>query len=531
MTAIALAGTARHPAAGDRDVAHAAEALIPADAAADAEALFLLRAGVHAVYAAAGQVPQVVPAAVQPAPADAAPYSSIRLMGLLQNAMATDAKLLLADFLAQMHGTGLLAPPELLPDLLNMADAEVRTQLLPVLGERGRWLARLNPAWDWVQAGGEILNADDEQTLQREWDEGTIANRCRVLATWRGADPDAARERLAAAFPREKADYRVRLLRTLAANLSISDEPFLERCLNDRSTNVRDVAVAFLVTIPTSALAGRMRTRGDAMFDVATQKRLWKGLKLGCAPPQNIDKAWERDGVPKQAPPGRGKRALWAEIVLSCVSPTHWTTQFAATPQILIKAVQTDTFAEPVLSGWTNAAVRFAATNVGCAAWFVSLADHWSAAAVQLRGEAQRSAFGHLGRLLPVMPAAESERIVAGLLETAVREHQTVYLLAELARPWSSEFGRAYLRLANAALGNSNDGTAYWWANSLPMAARALPRELFAAAQTAFDTESGAATRGANARGIERFHDLLRLRQSFFDELASDNQTEDAARG
>jgi hypothetical protein len=52
--------------------------------------------------------------------------------------------------------------------------------LRPVIGERGRWLSRFNPAWRWAADGSAAGDgvADDAETV---WNEGTPAQRLEVL--------------------------------------------------------------------------------------------------------------------------------------------------------------------------------------------------------------------------------------------------------------------------------------------------------------------------------------------------------------
>src|SRR2546429_499166 len=69
-------------------------------------------------------------------------------------------------------------------------------------------------------------------------------------------------------------------------------QPFPEKALDDRSTNVQSIAVSLLARIPGSALAQRMCSRADAILTHI------KG-KITITMPQAIDEHWKHDGLNK----------------------------------------------------------------------------------------------------------------------------------------------------------------------------------------------------------------------------------------
>lgn len=185
LTRIALVGTSRSAGGLPLDADHPAEALLSPLAMADPESALLIRAGVHAVFAAAGRTAQPGVAAIAVAPPEIARTQGVRLLGILQNVMAADSKDLLAEMLRQMAAGNLHLPHEILPEALAISDATLRERLLPVLGERGRWLSRFNPEWRWVDEGIGVISESDEGRLRQVWDDGAIPERCRVLRSWR----------------------------------------------------------------------------------------------------------------------------------------------------------------------------------------------------------------------------------------------------------------------------------------------------------------------------------------------------------
>ena len=371
------------------------------------EGLLLLQAGVQAVIEQAGYEAAALPPPVSPAPPDDAPAGSPRLVGLLQNALASDSNELLKEFAGLLQSSGLRIPPELLPAVLDVQDPSLREAVLPVLGERGRWLSQFHPSWAWATQGAGALSTADLGALKRQWDEGNIATRVTVLGRLRRMDIAEARNWLQEVFKQEKPEHRTRLLEQLEVGLDASDEPLLEETLADRSEGVRRTAASLLARLPTSQLAARMRQRAETILQ-GTPGGKGKRPAITCTPPTEIDAAWKRDGVPDQAPAGRGKRAVWVEAVLRAVPPGHWVRRFSADPAVLIETIGEDDFAPAVLEGWTQAAVAFA-SETETAAWLVPLWNYWLPLAAKAAGAKANTARQHASELLQAMPAAEAE--------------------------------------------------------------------------------------------------------------------------
>ena len=531
LARIALVGTSKQPAAADGDSPHPADTLVAAVASEDREHRFLLRAGARAAYEQCGWRPPGGITALEPAPPETLPIASSRILGLLQNAIASSSWDLLIEFLQQLAGLGLVLPPELLPASLGLGETGVREALLPVLGERGRWLSRLNSDWNWVTEGiGQLSSANRDELLQL-WEEGNITQRCRALRALRLGAPADARERLEISFGKDSAEHRARLVECLAVSLGSDDEAFLEARLDDRSEHVRRAAVELLAKLPDSALAGRMRTRAEGMLAGEKKGLILQSFTLTCTPPEEIDKAWERDGIPKKVPTGVGKRAVWTETVLDLVPPGIWPETLGQPPEKLIQAIREDNFARSVLLGWTRAAARFAASDPASAAWLRPLWDYWTGFAIEGGGDEKkfRVVAEPLQALLGGMPGPAAEEAFRPILKAAAAGGAIDLLgyLTQIRRPWSPAFGTDYLKFARHAVKGEGDSRAYQWASSLRTAARALPKDCFAAALEPWEVapESTASKWHSQAivREVDLFTDTIQTRRSFFDELAATN--------
>jgi hypothetical protein len=133
----------------------------------DHEAWVLLASAYAAAYRRAGQMPaeiratQLLPAA----PAEtrqpcSAPVAS-RLANLLDEVNTLGP--FLEEALTLLAAKKRLVPPGLLPELFNWArrSKERRPLLLPVVGERGQWLAMRNPEWK------NVLQVDDTERTDK----------------------------------------------------------------------------------------------------------------------------------------------------------------------------------------------------------------------------------------------------------------------------------------------------------------------------------------------------------------------------
>jgi len=519
----ALVGTATQPLA--RETMHPADAVF-GTMDTDAERLLLLKAGVRAVWRQAGYVPRRDLPLLPPSPPDAASSWNELAVAALRAALTGEAKDLLPEFLERLAATGRTLPPELLPDALApiARSNELRAMIRPVLGERGRWLARLNPDWSW--AAGEQVTLADPAALATIWEEGTPGERVEALMRLRELDAADGRARLAAAFKIEKADVRLRLIDGMTVGLSMEDEPFLEEILSNRSEAVRAAAAGLLAHLPESRLVRRMVERADAMLAVERTGLLKRKHKLTAVPPSEIDKEWLRDSVPKDVPAGtgRGKRAVWLETVLGYVPLRHWAARFDMSPQDLILAARDDEFGDSTIRGWSRAAARSPSLASDDSVWSLALAEHWArqaGEATDARSDAKLlvEATDLLRQLLPHLRPADADRLVAALLDQSSRGdiHRVgtavLTLLQGLPRPWSADLSRIYLTSARTAMADKQP-RGYWWANTLPAAAAGIAPELLDEAQRV--ASELASDEASPYRGqLGRFIEATRLRRAF----------------
>lgn len=272
LVARALVG-AEQQAGGLPDPGGRLGALMAALDRADAEGALLGAAAAVALQRRAGHLPAPGPARpVAPCPPDEAALCPPRAAEHLGAMLSGLHRAALPEWLGALAASGRLAPPAHLPALLALGrgQAELRPLILPLLGRRGRWLAALNPEWDYAatEAMGEAAGPGGlaPEALLARWETGSRLARHTLLQQLRAGDPAAALALVESSWHAERADERAAMLEALGAGLSMADEPFLEAALDDRSAGVRAAAADLLARLPASRLAARMAARAAPLL-------------------------------------------------------------------------------------------------------------------------------------------------------------------------------------------------------------------------------------------------------------------------
>ena len=387
----------------------------------------MLRAGTRAVYRAAGRLAESGIEAPQPAPDETISACSAKAAELLGRLLVDQRTSILLEALERLRLAGLRLPHALLPGAMNVEE-ELRPAVVAVLGERGRWLARLNPEWAWA--------VGDEGDLRDVWDEGDLKERTSVLRRVRGRDPALGRAWLSETWRQEKADARSAMLEAFEENLSPEDEPFLESSLGDRSMKVRAVAADLLARLPGSAYALRYAERAEAIIagyeppSTGFLGRRRSG-KLMVELPPAVDEGWKRELPGETSPPRKMSERAWTVVrTLEVIPPVYWERRFGATPEELVAAARGE-WEAVLLTGWRRAAVRH-----GQESWAWPLWRRWHEAP-----ETQHDLTSTLELLAPLLPHAE----LGGVLRSSGMSHELAYTLNALPGPWDEELSLLYL--------------------------------------------------------------------------------------
>lgn len=276
----------------------------------------------------------------RPAPQDA------RLIALMQQVLREGPQALLPALFHTLDAAGQRLPHALLVDalLLGRQSAALRPWLTPVLGERGRWLALLNPQWGY--AGGVQEDANPDLV----WQEGSLEQRVALLQSERANQPAQARARLEGSLKELSAKERAPMVQALRTGLSMDDEPLLEKLLTDRSKDVRENAARLLSLLPDSGHSQRLCQWLQAMLS-RDDKGEWQ-----IEPPEEGSKNWERDGIALQPPAYiKGVRAWWLQQMVELAPLGFWQRTLDKTPEQLWEWSRRSDWRTALRQGWLAA--------------------------------------------------------------------------------------------------------------------------------------------------------------------------------
>ncbi|MGY0390199.1 DUF5691 domain-containing protein [Nocardioides sp. WG-D5] len=426
VTAAAVLGTAR------RGVPPAPETLpIPERRGGSAQTALLDAAAVGGAMVRSGR-PLRTASAPAAAPADrlpVAPAGAVQLLELVLNQTPGGADLrgdLLAHWLACANAAGYRVPARLLPRLLDQAlpRPELHRDALTAADARGVWLVANRRRWrPMIASARAAAGAGEEPLDDAAWARQPTAARTEMLTRLRAVDPAAARERLESVWAGEKAADRATLIKTLRTGLSLEDEPFLERALDDRGADVRLSARHLLDALPGSARGQRLGALLRPLVGVTGIVRKTVEVEL----PTEADATAVRDGLDK-APRGRSQGG-------------HWLRQLAAGAPLEI---------------WTDATGRDPDATWAMITDADARAGIISAVIARRNPDWARALLGdvHRGELLEIVPSADREALVLRQLITGAGSSSggtTISArLGAVPGPWSLDFSRTVLDLLAA---------------------------------------------------------------------------------
>ncbi|MDP5189322.1 DUF5691 domain-containing protein [Rheinheimera baltica] len=317
------------------------------------DTLVLRAAGVLSIGALAGFEPLTVAPTHSPSPLASRPIPDNKtLLNTLHEILDDAPQPLWVEALQALARCEMQLPPRLLPAFLNHGarHKELRPHLAPVVGERGFWLAGLNPDWAYLFSQSQVL----EEHL---WETGTREQRTAFLQLQRQQDPAAARQRLQDALGDTDARERALLTETLRTGLTLEDEPLLNRLLGDRSKEVRQVAADLLAGLSASGYVQRMIDRVKPQL-VSERKLLRKTLTL--EPPETFDPDWKQDAIEESRAQSEplGQRGWWLYQLARTLPLSWWEQATGFTPAELLKWAQGSDWSLALLRAWHHALLR-----------------------------------------------------------------------------------------------------------------------------------------------------------------------------
>ena len=232
---------------------------------------------------------------------------------------------LIPEFIDGMQTNKKCIPPELLPPLFekSLKDEILWSQIENRIGERGKWLLPLNPAWSKLRSDYPIA----------EWALGTRELRIALLKKARRTNPKEGLTLLQSTWKADGVKEKAPLLKILSIGLSINDEAFLEDCLNFPRKEIRKIARNLLIQLPASQLHQRIQTE---LAKLVTFVKKEETIILSL--PEASNKALIRDGIdPKKKGASSKVEVNMLVQMMEIVAPSFWEKHFNASPAQIIK--------------------------------------------------------------------------------------------------------------------------------------------------------------------------------------------------
>lgn len=468
---------------------------------AAAPSTLLSRAALHAMQARAGLKPRTVATHLPECTDDPRPPASAACMATLQRLLADPDASLIQEWCVLAHAAGQRVADAVVPHVLDWwSRQQPRDELVfRVLGTRGEWLAALNPAWRKPVATDDIpANADER------WQTGTIGERVALLLTIRRHDAQRGLGLVQSTWSTDGAEDRRRFVTALRPQRSMSDEPFLEQAIDDKSKGVRRDAAQLLAEIPGSRLRARMDDRARAIIAIESKRGILKRkTTVTLTPPKEFDPAWERDGLEEQAAGGTGKRAWWMRQILAACDLSVWS-EPDASPRDVLNALATDDFCDDALH-----AIRHAATTANDHVWCSALLH-----ALLARDKVETYRFP---QLWDGLPAVHTEPMILTAAEHKRFSFNDRWMLvASWKKPWSAAFSTSALKLLHAARPAKPDDAMYIYSFVAD-----ISRAIAPSAADLFETTITSLFADRPTDSFQKSIDRVRLRADMHKEFAS----------
>lgn len=299
----------------------------------DAESFLLQSAALLFSFQESGQIFPQSSVTVNAAPEEQQVYCSKPASQLLQRILQDKSTDLVQHWLEACRVSQLIAHPQHLPSLLNLGKNQVplRQAIQAVMGERGKWLAQMNPEWAYVLSTDEKI-----------WEEGKAEERKYLLQNLRKKDPQAALSLLQSSWKSESADLRAEFLTLLEINLRADDLPFLEEALLDKSKKVKSTALNLLLLQKDSFIVQKIFHAASAMLEVKKGKSFFglKGPNLAFVP-ASMDSQLAEYGVNLESlDKNFTNEEYYTYELMEVINPAFWESHFQMEASAIVQAFQ-----------------------------------------------------------------------------------------------------------------------------------------------------------------------------------------------
>ncbi len=391
---------------------------------AEPEAKLLQLAAMTINYEKAGKKANSLPADFQGdecAPENL-PLIGERAQSVLENLLYEKRIALILFYLYRANQKQQLISPRLLPEMLSFGknNLESKDLILPFVGNRGRWLAAQNPAWQYLLP----------HNLEEDWLHGTMDERKKALKRLRNAQPSKVIALLEVIWTEESASQRLDYLTIMEKNLSTNDEEFLKSKLTDRSGKVKAEAMRLLKSIPQSEMSQQVWENVSACFSIKTKKKTGDSINTNL---EIIFKATEseeekpEDEVENAEQTEKGNTYVEMLELVKTILPTRWEKHFGLTVSELVAVM-----------GNSKKIKRFLGAVIEAVIYYQQ--EKW--ARILLDSEQ-----GNDARLIAMLPYSEREKYAIKLLKEDADEVIET-MLNEDYQEWSLLFTQKLMEVA-----------------------------------------------------------------------------------
>ena len=409
---------------------------------AEPESALLSIAGVMALHEQAGHMSAQITTPQPTIPSnDEKPEPPIHIGRKLSKLLEGQYAGILSEFLQALGEAGYRIPTPYLPNMLDKGAKMItlRPFLLPVLGQRGHQLAAQNVKWAYG-----VLDTATCHTIIAQWHQTEPSKRYALLRQLREIAPEKGLQTLETTWRSETDMVRSQLIKLLNINISMADEPFLERALDDRNNLVRNKAAELLTYLPDSRLCRRMsgHTRGVLTWTPNLK------TKITIRFPKLISNTMVRDGILNHSKMDRVRlRTRQLIQMVNGIPLNHWTDLWKVSPHDIIRALPTTNWTRTLTTAFTTAAHR--QQNVV-----------WAQAILENIGIRDQTA-----RLVSILPESECRKLVETISKTfkkypsLEKGSQARLILAHWPLQWDEELASFWIRTFAHHMTKNSDGS------------------------------------------------------------------------
>lgn len=411
----------------------------------DTEGNLLSAIAILSIYKQAGKMPlKLEGKVIEPCELDDLPvFSNPNIDELFSLIIEGRYVNLLKEFLELLSKTSCRMTEKYITWVLNYgaSHTDLRESVCKVIGKRGHWLAEQNSAWAYARVAKQT-NLSDEEI----WQTGNKSARTSLLKEIRKKDPKKAREFVLSTWKEEPTDNRFLFISAFKENLSLDDEDFLEKALDDKAKDIREQAEKLLSCLPKSKFHARMQERLRLIISIKTEK---KKITLEIDLPEKLDEGATRDIV-NINPSNKtiGQKAWWLQKIVQVVEPNFWSKQLNRPPEDILLLMAKSDWANNLLPALTASICNH-------------LALDWAKKLIQLYIEKKIPLYVEtMEEIFLILPVLEKEDLLKFLLKKGEKFHPS-QLIARLFYKhnltWDKDLVREVLGKALQLIKNNND--------------------------------------------------------------------------